>query len=149
MKIDGIDKKIIKRLIEDARIPILSIARNVGISGAAIHQRLKKLEKANLISGYKLTLNPKSLGYNTTAFISIYLNESATLSNVLKKLKEIPEILECYYTTGQFSLFIKILCKEHEDLLKVLDTKIKIIPGVNRFESFISLKEQMHRQLKL
>lgn len=149
MKIDGIDKKIIKSLIEDARVPVLSIARNVGISGAAIHQRLRKLEKAGLISGYNLVLNSKSLGYNTTAFISIYLDNSAILSNVVKKLKEIPEILECYYTTGPFSLFIKILCKENEDLMHVLDAKIKLIPGIDRFESFLSLKEQIHRQIKL
>lgn len=149
MKLDGIDKKIIKSLIRDARMPILSIARDIGVSGAAIHQRLRKLEKANLINGYHLVLNPKTLGYNTTAFIRIYLGNSAVLSSVIKRIKEIPEILECHYTTGQFSLFVKILCKENEDLIKILDAKIKTISGVDRFESFISLEEKMHRQLKL
>ena len=147
MKIDGIDKKIIKSLIKDARTPILSIAREVGISGAAIHQRLRKLEKSELIDGYQMMINPKALDYNTTAFVSVFLDSNAVLSSIIKRLKEIFEVLECHYTTGNFSIFIKVLCKDNEDLIRLLDTKIKIIKGVSKFETFISLKKQIDRQL--
>lgn len=149
MKIDGIDKKIIRTLIKDARTPILSIARDVGISGAAIHQRLRKLEKTNLIDGYQMMINPKSLGYATTAFIGICLENSAVLSSVIKRLKEVPEVLESHYTTGNFSVFIKLLCKNNEDLMKLLDTKIKTIKGVSKFETVISLQQQIDRQIQL
>ena len=149
MKIDGIDKKIIRSLIKDARIPILSIARDVGISGAAIHQRLRKLEKSELIEGYQMMINHKSLGYNTTAFVGVYLDTSAVLSSIIKRLKEVSEVLECHYTTGDFTIFIKVLCKDNEDLIQVLDTKIKVIKGVSKFETFISLNQQIDRQIHI
>jgi len=149
MKIDGIDKKIIRSLIKDARIPILSIARDVGISGAAIHQRLRKLEKSELIDGYQMIINPKSLGYNTTAFVGVYLNSLSVLSSVIKRIKEFSEVLECHYTTGQFTIFVKVVCKDNEDLMKLLDTKIKVIEGVSKFETFISLNQQIDRQIHI
>lgn len=149
MKIDGIDKKIIRSLIKDARTPILSIARDVGISGAAIHQRLRKLEKSDLIEGFEMKINHQSLGLNTTAFVGLYLDNSAVLSSVVKRLKEINEVLECHYTTGKFTIFIKILSKNNEDLMKVLDTKVKVIKGVSKFESMISLDTSFLRQIHI
>ncbi len=149
MKIDGIDKKIIISLLKDARTPILSIAREIGISGAAIHQRLRKLEKAKLISGYNLMLNPITLGFTTTAFVSVYLDASVAVTTIVKRLKEIPEILECHYTTGNFPIFIKVLCVDNEDLIQVLDLKIKPISGVSKLETFISLKEHINRKIKI
>lgn len=149
MKIDGIDKKIIRSLIKDARTPILSIARDVGISGAAIHQRLRKLEKSDLIEGYEMKINHQSLGLNTTAFVGLYLDNSAVLSSVVKRLKEINEVLECHYTTGKFTIFIKILSKNNEDLMKVLDTKVKVIKGVSKFETMISLDTSFLRQIHI
>ena len=149
MKIDGIDKKIIRSLIQDARVPILSIARDVGISGAAIHQRLRKLEKKGLIDGYQLKVNRKALGYNTTAFVGVFLETSAVLSSVIKRLKEINEVVECHYTTGNFTIFIKVLCKEDKNLMELLDTKIKVISGVFKFETFVSLNQQIDRQIHI
>ena len=149
MKIDGIDKKIIRSLIKDARTPILSIARDVGISGAAIHQRLRKLEKSDLIEGFEMKINHQSLGLNTTAFVGLYLDNSAVLSSVVKRLKEINEVLECHYTTGKFTIFIKILSKNNEDLMKVLDTKVKVIKGVSKFETMISLDTSFLRQIHI
>ena len=149
MKIDGIDKKIIRSLIKDARTPILSIARDVGISGAAIHQRLRKLEKSDLIEGYEMKINHQSLGLNTTAFVGLYLDSFAVLSSVVKRLKEINEVLECHYTTGKFTIFIKILSKNNEDLMKVLDAKVKVIKGVSKFESMISLDTSFLRQIHI
>lgn len=94
--IDGIDKKILRALTQDARTPILEIARNVGISGAAIHQRLKKLEKSKLLNGSKFIINPKVLGYSTLAFIGIYLDKAIDNEDVVRALKRIPEVLECH-----------------------------------------------------
>jgi Lrp/AsnC family transcriptional regulator for asnA, asnC and gidA len=147
MKIDGIDKKIIRSLIKDARTPVLSIARDVGISGAAIHQRLRKLEKSELIDGYQMMINSKTLGYNTMAFVGVFLENSAVLSSIIKRLKEVPEVLECHYTTGRFSIFIKVLCLNNEDLMDLLDTKIKLIKGISKFETFISLDKKIDRQI--
>ena len=149
MKIDGIDKIIIKRLIKDARTPVLSIAREVGISGAAIHQRLRKLEKSDLIDGYKMIINPKSLGYTTTAFVGVLLDSSSQYSSVIKRLKEIPEVVESHYTTGNYAVFIKILCKNNEGLMRLLNKNILTIKGVSRAETFISLDQQINRQIHI
>lgn len=149
MKIDGIDKIIIRRLVEDARTPVLSIAREVGISGAAIHQRLRKLEKSKLIDGYKMIINPKALGYTTAAFIGIFLDSASLYSSAIKRLKEIPEVVESYYTTGNYAIFIKILCKNNEDLMHLLNRDIQNIKGVSRTETFISLDQQINRQISI
>ena len=149
MKIDGIDKIIIKRLVKDARTPVLSIAREVGISGAAIHQRLRKLEKSELIDGYKMVINPKSLGYTTTAFVCVFLDSSSLYSSAVKRLKEIPEVIESHYTTGNYAIFIKVLCRNNEDLMHLLNKDIQNIKGVSRTETFISLDQQIDRQIHI
>ncbi|AQS94785.1 MULTISPECIES: Lrp/AsnC family transcriptional regulator [Polaribacter] len=149
MKIDGIDKTIIRTLVKDARTPILSIAREVGISGAAIHQRLKKLEKSKLIEGYNMIINPKSLGYTTTAFVGVYLDSSSQLSSSIKRLKEIPEVIESHYTTGNYAILVKILCKDNESLMRILNDKIQPIKNVLRTETFISLDQQIKRQINI
>ena len=107
--IDGIDKMILRELMQDARTPILKIARQVGISGAAIHQRLRKLENSELISGSKFIINTKVLGYTTMAFVGIFLDKAVSNPQAVKQLKKIPEVLECHYTTGNWSIFIKVL----------------------------------------
>ena len=105
--IDGIDKKILRALTADARTPILEIARQVGISGAAIHQRLRKLEKSKLISGSQFIIDAKVLGYSTMTFVGIYLEKAVNKEDVIRALKKIPEVLECHYTTGNWNIFIK------------------------------------------
>ena len=147
--IDGIDKTILKHLMQDARTSILGIAREIGISGAAIHQRLRKLESSGLISGSKLIINPKVLGYNTLAYVGVHLDNASKYSSAIKRLKEIPEVVESHYTTGNWSIFIKILCKDNTHLMKVLNEEIQFIKGVARTETFISLDQQIDRQLKL
>ncbi len=147
--IDGIDKKILRALMQDARTPILEIARQVGISGAAIHQRLRKLEKAKLIAGSKFIINTKVLGYTTMAFIGIYLDKAMNNPDAVKQLQKIPEVLECHYTTGNWSIFIKILCKDNEHLMHLLNKEIQTIQGVSRTETFISLQQQIDRQIKI
>jgi Lrp/AsnC family transcriptional regulator for asnA, asnC and gidA len=149
LHIDGIDKIILKELIADARTPILSIARKVGISGAAIHQRLRKLEASGLISGSNLVLNPKVLGYKTLAFVGIFLDAASKYSAAIKRLKEIPEVIESHYTTGNYAIFIKILCRDNEHLMNLLNKEIQSIKGVARTETFISLDQHINRQIKL
>ncbi|QDO93509.1 winged helix-turn-helix transcriptional regulator [Formosa sediminum] len=149
IEIDGIDKEILRALMEDARTPILEIARSVGISGAAIHQRLRKLEKSGLISGSKFTINPKVLGYTTMAFIGIYLDKAMSNPEAVKQLKKIPEVIECHYTTGNWSIFIKILCRDNEHLMQLLNKDIQSIVGVSRTETFISLQQQIDRQIPI
>ncbi len=147
--IDGIDKTILNYLMEDARKPILEIARSIGISGAAIHQRLRKLEKAGLIEGSKLMINPRVLGYKTLAFVGVYLDKAVSNPQAVKRLSEIPEVLECHYTTGNWSIFLKILCRDNEHLMKVLNKNIQAIDGVSRTETFISLNQQIDRQIQI
>ena len=147
--IDGIDKTILKHLMQDARTSILGIAREIGISGAAVHQRLRKLESSGLISGSKLIINPKVLGYNTMAYVGVHLDNASKYSSAIKRLKEIPEVVESHYTTGNWSIFIKILCKDNTHLMKVLNEKIQFIKGVARTETFISLDQHIDRQIRL
>ena len=149
IEIDGIDKEILRALMEDARKPILQIAQKIGISGAAIHQRLKKLEEAGVISGSKFTVNNKVLGFKTMAFIGIYLEKAANNAVAVRELKKIPEVLECHYTTGNWSILIKIICRDNEHLMQLLNKKIQPIDGVSRTETFISLEQQIERQIQL
>lgn len=149
LHIDGIDKIILKNLMRDARAPILSIAREVGISGAAIHQRLRKLEKSGLLAGSKFVINSKVLGYKTMAFVGIFLDAASTYKEAIKRLKEIDEVIESHYTTGNYAIFVKILCRDNEHLMYVLNKQIQSIKGVSRTETFISLEQQIDRQIKI
>ncbi len=149
IEIDGIDKEILRDLMVDARKPILQIANKIGISGAAIHQRLRKLEDAGVISGSKFIINNKVLGYKTMAFIGIYLDKASSNFEAVKELKKIPEVLECHYTTGNWSILVKIICRDNEHLMQLLNQKLQPIPGVSRTETFISLEQQIERQISL
>lgn len=149
IEIDGLDKEILRNLMEDARKPILQIAHKIGISGAAIHQRLRKLEEAGVIASSKLMVDNKVLGYKTMAFIGIYLDKASSNAEAVKELKKIPEVLECHYTTGNWSILIKMICRDNEHLMQLLSKKIQPIEGVSRTETFISLQQQIERQIQL
>ena len=149
LKIDGIEKVILNQLMIDARTPILSIAREIGISGAAVHQRLRKLEASGLIKGSKFIINPKVLGFKTLAFVGIFLENSSKYKDAIKRLTEINEVIESHYTTGNYAIFVKILCKDNEHLMQVLNHEIQQIKGVARTETFISLDQQIDRQMKI
>ncbi len=149
LKIDGIDKKILRFLMADARKPVLEIARNIGISGAAIHQRLRKLEASGLLAGSKFIVNAKVMGYTTMAYVGIYLDKAMSNPMAVKQLKKIPEVLECHYTTGNWSILVKILCRDNEHLMQVLNNEIQQIEGVSRTETFISLAQQIDRQITI
>lgn len=145
--IDGIDKIILQHLTQDARTPILGIAREVGISGAAIHQRLRKLKKSGLLKGSQFIIDPQVLGYKTLAFVGIFLSSTSNYKEAIKRLEDIPEVIESHYTTGNYSIFIKVLCKDNEHLMQILNKKIQLIKGVARTETFISLEQHINRQI--
>ncbi|MGB0777011.1 MAG: Lrp/AsnC ligand binding domain-containing protein [Flavobacteriaceae bacterium] len=149
LKLDGIDKSILNALMKDARISLTAIGREVGISSAAIHQRLKKLEQSGLISGTKLMINPKIIGYKTEAFVGVFLDSSSKYNDAINRLREIPEVTESHYTTGNYAILLKILCRDNEHLMQVLNHQIQKIKGVSRTETFISLEQQISRQIKL
>lgn len=149
VKLDGIDKTILSYLMEDAKKPILEIAKKIGITGAAVHQRLRKLEKSGLIEGSKMMLDARLLGYKTMAFVGVYLDKAISNPQAVNKLREIPEVIECHYTTGNWSIFLKILCRDNEHLMTVLNKNIQAIEGVSRTETFISLNQQINRQIKI
>jgi len=149
VRLDGIDKTILTFLMKDAKKPILEIAKNIGITGAAVHQRLRKLEKSGLIEGSKMMLDARLLGYKTMAFVGVYLDKAVSNPQAVKQLSEIPEVIECHYTTGNWSIFLKILCTDNEHLMHVLNKNIQAIEGVSRTETFISLNQQIDRQIKI
>lgn len=149
LTLDGIDKEILRFLMEDARKPILEIARHIRISGAAIHQRLRKLESSGIIKGSKFIVDPKVVGYNTMAYVGIFLDKAMSNPKAIKALKDIPEVLECHYTTGNWSILIKVLCRDNAHLMDLLNKKIQQIEGVSRTETFISLDQQIDRQIQL
>ena len=135
--------------MHDARTPVQEIARQLNLSGSAVHQRIKKLESADLIKGSFLKLNPASLGFTTTAYIGVYLDKAMRNPEAVAQLKKIPEVVECHYTTGNWSILIKIMCKNNEHLMQLLNLKIQSIEGVSRTETFISLNQQIDRQIEI
>lgn len=147
--IDSIDQKILETLAENARMPFLELARLCGISGAAVHQRVQKLQEAKIINKSQFFLNPRGLGYLTTAFIGIQVNLSSptTHESVFQQIKEIPEIVECHHISGKYSLFVKVHTKNNEHLKKVIVEKIQAIKEVTATETLVSLEEGFFRQL--
>lgn len=146
-QLDEIDKKILGLLMANARIPFLEVARECGVSGAAIHQRVNKLEDAGIFKGSKYEINEKVLGYNTCAFVGVHFEKGSAYKNVLDDLMKIPEIVECHYTTGNYGLFLKIYSKDNHHLMSILNNTIQEIPGVASTETFISLEQSIERQI--
>ncbi len=149
LQIDSLDKKIIKMITKNARIPYLEVARECNVSGAAIHQRIQKLTRMGVITGSKFTIEPKKIGYNTRAYMGIFLEQASLYNDVLQELKKIPEITQCHFTTGNYSVFIKIFAHDNEHLKTILSDKIQLIPGIARTETFISLEEGFNRSIPI
>ncbi len=145
--IDQLDEKILKLITKNARIPFLEVARECGVSGAAIHQRVQRLLNIGVVTGSEFIVNPQKLGYNTCAYMGIYLEKAKYHRQVVKAMREIPEIVECHYTTGQYAIFIKIQTKTNKHLKKIIDEKLQEIEGIARTETFISLEMDFKRQV--
>ncbi len=149
-KIDKLDKKILELISKDARVPFLEIARECNVSGAAIHQRVQKLKNLKIIKGSEFIINTNQIGYNTCAFVGILISDINNLEKVVENLRKIPEIVECHYSTGKYSIFSKIYAKDNQHLLKIILEKIIPIDGVEDTDTLqISLKELFNRQLSV
>jgi len=149
VQIDSLDKKILSIILSNARIPFLEVARECGVSGAAIHQRVQKLTKIGVITGSEFIIDPKKVGYHTCAYIGIFLEKAGFYSDVVNELKKIPEIIQCDYTTGNYSIFIKVYTRDNEHLKIILADKLQAITGVARTETFICLEESFNRHLNV
>jgi Lrp/AsnC family transcriptional regulator, regulator for asnA, asnC and gidA len=145
--IDILDRKILDIITKNARVPYLEVARECNVSGAAIHQRVQRLIKTGVIRGSEFKVDPKLVGFKTCAYIGVYLDHPGHYRDIIMKFKEIPEIIECHYTTGNYSLFLKVYTRDNEHLRDILTDKIQNIPGVVRTETLISLEESINRQI--
>ena len=148
MKLDELDKKILRLIAADARIPFLEVARDCGVSGAAIHQRIQKLNALGVLKGSQFIIDPEKLGYETCAYIGLNLKDPETFDEVLEKLKGIPEVVECHYTTGNFDMFIKIYAVNNHHLLTIIHDKLQPL-GLARSETLISFHTALDRQLPI
>lgn len=146
-QIDSTDKIILTELLADARTPYLDIARKCGISGAAVHQRMHKLEDAGIISGTRLLVKPSAVGFNVCVFINISLSEADKYKDVVENLKQVPEIVECHFVTGKYALIVKAYCVNNDELINVLIRKIVNIPYVQSTETMIALDTAFERQV--
>lgn len=147
--VDTIDQKILMYLIGNARMPFLEIARECGISGAAIHQRVKKLEEVGIITGSRLEIDPKALGYDVCAYVGIQISQANFYDSVVNSLRNIPEVVECHFITGKYSIFIKLFCKNNEQLMDIMVNVIHGIYGVSQTETFLSLNQVFERQVNV
>jgi len=146
-QIDRIDQKILGFLVKNARMPFLEIARECGVSGAAIHQRVKKMENLGIITGSRLLVKPKALGLNVCCFVGVSLSQANSYPQVVEALKKISEVVECHFVTGQHALLLKIYCFDHDHLMEILINTIQNIPGVEQTETWVSLDQAIERQV--
>ncbi len=146
---DNTDLKILEILMQDAKRPYTEVAKKVNVSQGTVHVRMNKMEDAGILDKTTLRINYAKLGYDITAFIGIYLEKSALYDSVLSKLRSIPEITNIHYTTGNYSMFIKIHCRDTNHLKEVLHDKMQQVEGIDRTETMISLEESLDRNLKL
>jgi Lrp/AsnC family transcriptional regulator, regulator for asnA, asnC and gidA len=147
--LDDIDLNILDIITQNARIPFKDVAEKVGISRAAVHQRVSRMIECEIIIGSGYHIDPKKIEYRTCSYIGIYLDKGSLFSEVVKKLKLIPEIVECHYTTGQYAIFIKVYAKNNEHLKKILSNQIQKISGISSTETFISLEESFKRTIPI
>ncbi|WP_027001849.1 Lrp/AsnC ligand binding domain-containing protein [Hugenholtzia roseola] len=145
LKIDNIDLKILSELSKNAKLPYTDVANRVFVSGGTVHVRMQKMEQAGIVKGSTLALDYSALGYDVTAFLGIYLEKSSMYEDVVAELQKIPEILNLHYTTGAYSIFARILCRDTKHLREVLHDKIQSVVGIERTETFISLEERIDR----
>lgn len=146
--LDSLDKQILRLISQDARIPFLEVARACNVSGAAIHQRVAKLTNLGVIKGSQFIIDPEKIGYETCAYVGLYLKDPENFDHVLEELKKIPEVVECHYTTGGFDMFIKIYAVNNHHLLEIIHDKLQPL-GLSRSETIISFNSAIDRQLPL
>lgn len=143
---DNLDLKILHSLTANARTPYLEIAREYGVSGAAVHQRVQRLMQNHVIIGSECRIDPSTVGYDTCAYVGIFLRDPSQFNDVVDALEKIPEVVECHFTTGQYDIFIKLYARNNDHLLHLLQNQIQAL-GLARTETLISFKEVFKRQV--
>ena len=144
--LDNLDKKILRMIAEDARVPFLEVARACNVSGAAIHQRIQKLNNLGVLKGSQFVIDPEKIGYETCAYVGLNLKHPESFDKVVKALKDIPEVVECHYTTGDYDMFIKIYARNNHHLLDIIHDKLQPL-GLSRSETIISVGSAFERRL--
>ena len=147
-QIDSLDRQILNMIASNARIPFLEVARSCGVSGAAIHQRIQKLTEQGVINGSEFLLDPLKVGLETCAYAGLNLKDPSNFEVVVEALREIPEVVECHYTTGQYDLFIKMYARNNHDLMNIIHEKLQPL-GLSRSETIISFSEVFKRQMSI
>lgn len=147
-RLDSLDEQILKLIANNARIPFLEVARACNVSGAAIHQRVQKLINSGVIKGSEYILDPEKVGYETCAYVGIYLKDPSSFDAVLKALKAIPEVVECHFTTGKYDMFIKLYARNNHHLLSIIHDQLQPL-GLSRTETLISFNEAIKRQMPI
>lgn len=147
-ELDALDRQILKLISENARIPFLEVARVCKVSGAAIHQRIQKLINVGVIKGSQYNLEPEKIGFNTCAYVGLFLKDRNNFEDAVAALRAIPEVVECHFTTGRYDIFIKIYAHNNNHLLKIIHSKLKPL-DLARTETLISFNEVINRQIPL
>ena len=145
-QLDSLDKKILRMVAKDARVPFLEVARACNVSGAAIHQRIQKLTSSGVLKGSQFIIDPEKIGYETCAYIGLNLKDPEKFDTVVQALLEIPEVVECHYTTGNFDMFIKIYALNNHHLLDIIHDRLQPL-GLASSETLISFHSAINRQL--
>lgn len=148
-KIDKLDRKILSIISKNARIPFKDVAAECGVSRAAIHQRVQRLIETGVITGSGFDVNPKSLGYTTCTYVGLNLERGSMYNEVVKRVANIPEIVECHFTTGPYTMLIKAYARDNEELMDLLNHKLQTIPGVVSTETLISLEQSLKREIPI
>ena len=148
-KIDKLDKKILSILSKNARIPFKDVATECNVSRAAIHQRVQHLIDGDVITGSGFDVNPKSLGYSTCTYVGINLERGSMYKDVVEKLQHIPEVVECHFTTGPYTMLVKAYARDNEELMRLLNDKLQGIPGVVATETRSSLEQSIKREIPI
>ncbi len=149
LNLDKLDLQIIHEMMENAEVSYADLGKKLFVSGGTIHVRIKKLHESGIVKGTRLTVDLKHLGYDVIAFIGIYLEKSSLYDTVAKELRKIPEIVRLNYTTGNYSMFAEVVCKDINKLRFVLHDELQKIRGIERTETFISLEESFNRNVQV
>lgn len=147
-RFDALDEQILRLIADNARMPFLEVARICNVSGAAIHQRVQKLVNSGVLKGSEFVLDSEMIGYDTCAYIGIFLKDPSNFDTVVRELENIPEVVECHYTTGKYDMFIKVYAQNNQHLLSIIHDKLQPL-GLSRTETLICLHEAIRRQMPI
>ena len=148
-QLDELDEKILKLIIGNARMPFLEVARECNVSGAAIHQRIQKLTNLGVIKGSEFIVDNTKVGYETCAYMGLFLKSPGQFPSVTEALLQIPEVVECHFTTGPYTMLIKLYACDNAHLMELLNNKLQEIPGVISTETLISLEQSINKEIPI